>query len=333
MGHPALSLLLCVAAAYALALAIYPALRRGRTTAVLSVATTAVAIFVALFIIPPQFRIHRAIAAVFGVDLVFRLVDFTRQNLLGRRQAIGWSRYLHFLIPFPIFLVVFGQKDRRRWPPQSRGIEVLRAILGSAGVTVGFMLVFAANRSYALQASFLLDHVAKVLIFVLTLESLAQALCGLERLAGYDTTPAVDHAFLSRTPAEFWRRWNNRVQPWLYWNVFLPSGGRRALARGVWATFAVSAIFHELAFAFATSQFTGYQFTFFLIQAPAVIFSPLLDRLSLRLPFVGAAIARAITILWIGATSIFFFHGVDLIFPFTYASESSTFPGFEPLYR
>ncbi|MEX2140827.1 MAG: MBOAT family O-acyltransferase [Pirellulales bacterium] len=321
MGHPALSFLLCVAAAHTIAIAIYPALRRGGVSAVLTVVPGAIAIIACLFIIPPEFRIHRGIAALFCVDLFFRLIDFTRQNLSGELQPIRWSHYCRFLIPFPFLLVVFGRKDRSLRPDQRSGTDLFRVALGSIGVTLGLVLVFTAERSYTLQSSFAFDHVAKLFIFVLTVESLAQTLCGVERLAGFDTTPIIDRGFLARTPAEFWRRYNNRVQPWLYWNVFVPAGGRRAPIRGVWVTFLVSAIFHELAFAFATSRFTGYQFTFFLIQVPAVIASPALDRLVLGWPVLGSTIARTATILWIGATSIFFFHGVDLIFPFVYTSE------------
>jgi hypothetical protein len=321
MGPAALSFLLCVAAAYAIALATYPALRRGGVMAAAAAIPVSVAVVGTLFIIPPQFRMHRAIAAVLCVDLFFRLVDFTRQNLRGDLREVGWARYSRFLIPFPIFLVVFGQKDRPLRSDRRSFADGLRVLLGSAGVATGFVLAFSAQHSSALQSSFLLDHVAKLFIFILTIESMASALCGLERLFGYDTTPVVRRAFLSKTPADFWRRWNNRVQPWLYWNVFLPSGGRRMHIRGIWATFFVSAILHEVGFAIATSEITGYQFTFFLIQAPAVMLSPALDRLSLASPFVGAAIARAVTIFWIGGTSILFFHGVELIFPFMYASE------------
>ena len=321
MGPPALSCLLCIALTYTIALAIYPVLRRGGAIAVGVAALACLAVVAGLFIIPSQFRIHRAIAALFCVDLIFRLLDLSRQNLRGDLRAIGWSAYLRFLIPFPFLLVVFGQKDRRLGPNHRATSEIRRVVLGSIGVTVGFILDFAANDTYALQSSFLLDHVTKLFIFVLTIESLAEALCGLERLVGYNTRPFIDRGYLARTPADFWRRWNNRVQPWLYWNVFVPSGGRRAPLRGVWATFFVSAIFHEVAFAIATSQLTGYQFTFFLIQAPAVMLSPALERLADAWSGTGSAIARAATILWVGATSVFFFHGVDLIFPFVYTSE------------
>jgi hypothetical protein len=220
-----------------------------------------------------------------------------------------------------MFLVVFEEKDRRLRPDQRTVTDIVRMLLGFAGVALGFVLVFAADKATALQESFLLDHVVKLFILVITVESLAQAVCSLERLAGYDTTPLVDRAFLARTPAEFWRRWNNRINVWLYWNAFVPAGGRRAPARGVWATCLFSALLHEVAFTIATSRFTGYQFIFFAIQAPAIVLSRTLERLTIPWGTTGAVISHAITVLWMACTSVFFLHGVDLIFPFYYTSE------------
>ena len=95
----------------------------------------------------------------------------------------------------------------------------------------------------------------------------------------------------------------------------------RAPHRGLVAVFVVSALLHELMFGIATSRFDGYQATFFLLQIPAVMFSSYLDRLSKASGVAGQIVARGLTILWLGATSLFFFHGVDRVFPFVYASQ------------
>lgn len=320
MGHPAISVLACLVAAYALAIAIYPAVRRRDAFCIATVALACIAVPACLIIIPREQVVLRAVTALLNVDLFFRLIDFTRQSWRGEIETTGWGDYCRFLIPFPLLLVVFGQKDRRLRRDQRSVADLLRLLLSSVGVALGFVLLFAANESPALQSSFVLDHIAKLVIFVLTVESMAQGLCGLERLVGFDTRPIIDGAFLSRTPADFWHRCNTRVQPWLYLNVFVPSGGRRALVRGVWATFLVSAILHEVAFAIATSHITGYQLMFFLLQAPAVLFSPWLDRLSRVWGAWGAIFTHAVTILWIGSTSIFFFDDLGRIFPFIYKS-------------
>jgi hypothetical protein len=321
MGHPAISVPVSLAVAYLLAIAIFPVIRRHNALCIITVGLVCLAVLACLFIVPREHVIVRAVTALFNVDLFFRLIDFTRQTWQGRTKTASWSDYCRFLIPFPLFLVVFGQKDRRLRRDQRRTVDVLKLVIGSAGVALGFVLVFGAEKIPALQSSFLLDHIAKLFIFVLAVESMAQALCGLERLAGFDTLPVIDRSFLARTPAEFWRRHNTRVQPWLYFNAFVPAGGRRAPVRGIWATFLVSAVLHEIGFAIATSRVTGYQLAFFLIQAPAVMVSPALDRLSRAWGSAGAALAHAATILWVGSTSIFFFEGVERIFPFMYASN------------
>jgi hypothetical protein len=321
MGHPAISVLVCLTVAYALGIAIFPLVRRRDALAAVAAAMASVAILACLFIIPREHVVQRAITSLLNVDLLFRLIDFTRQARSGKLGNVGWADYCRFLIPFPMLLVVFGQKDRRLRPEQRYIADVLRLVFSSAGVALGFVLVFTANNLSALQSSFLLDHVAKLFIFILTVESLARVVCSLERLAGYDTAPLVHRAFLARTPADFWRRWNNRINEWLYWNAFVPAGGRHAPVRGVWAACLLSAALHEIAFTIATSQFTGYQFIFFAVQAPAIILSRSLERLMIPLGTVGIAISHAVTVIWMTCTSIFFLHGVDLIFPFYYTSE------------
>jgi D-alanyl-lipoteichoic acid acyltransferase DltB (MBOAT superfamily) len=161
-----------------------------------------------------------------------------------------------------------------------------------------------------------------LLTFVVAIESLSRALCGLERLAGFDTSPIIRNAYLSRTVSEFWRRYNYRMHDWHYRNVFQPTGGRRAPVRSILIVFLVSGVLHELAFAVATSRLTGYQFAFFTIQGPAALASGRLERLARRGGLAGKIIAHGATILFVAVTSVLFFDGVSKIFPFVYASQS-----------
>ncbi len=140
-------------------------------------------------------------------------------------------------------------------------------------------------------------------------------LYGLERLAGFDTRPIVRNAFLARTVAEFWCRFNGRMHAWYRRNVFRPSGGWHAPARATALVFLVSGLHHELMFGIATSGFTGYQLAFFLVQAPAVLASGRLERLARRGGLAGKVAAHGITILFLSVTSVLFFHGVSRVFP------------------
>src|SRR5207249_3151682 len=117
--------------------------------------------------------------------------------------------------------------------------DAVRIVAGSAGVVTSVMLLRMTWSVSALQHSFLLDHVAIVAIFMLTIESASQVLYGFERLAGFDAPPFVHDAFQSRTVAEFWMRYNTRVHRWLFENVFRASGGWHAPVRGLWLVFLV----------------------------------------------------------------------------------------------
>jgi hypothetical protein len=114
------------------------------------------------------------------------------------------------------------------------------------------------------------------------------------------------------------------VQYWLLLNLFLPSGGRRAPVQGVCVTFVFSGVLHELMFCMATSHMDGYQLAFFTMQAPAVVLSKPLSELATRGGLVGRLLARGLTILWMTATSVLFFHGVDRVAPFFYVGQPGT---------
>jgi MBOAT, membrane-bound O-acyltransferase family len=310
-------LLLAIAAAYGLALIAVLLLRSGVGFAVvcLSVPT----ILAAPLLIPSTAVVYRAASACVSADLMFRIVDLCRHQR-GMINTVPFATCCRFFVAFPVWLVVFTDRQRRLLHVSLGWKDAVGIIGGAVGVAAAVVLLFAANGIDALRDSFLLDHVAKLAIFLLTIESAAYFLAGLEKLAGFDAPPIVRHAFLSRTVAEFWMRYNTRVHRWLYENVFCPSGGRRAPVRGVLLVFFVSALFHELMFGLATSQFDGYQFLFFMAQAPAVLASQPLERLANR-GVAGSALARGLTILWMAGTSIFFFHGVHRVFPFFYVSE------------
>jgi hypothetical protein len=263
----------------------------------------------------------RAVCAFASADITLKMVDFFR-DWRSAGQSNSLREYYRFLIPFPVLSVVYP--DHKRCLPQASNPwpQVLRLAGGTAGFTIALLAIKALSRSALLRSSFMLDHVMMLLIFVLAIESLSRALCGIERLAGFDTRPIIQNAYLSRSVSEFWRRYNYRMHDWLYGNVFEVAGGRRAPIRSMLAVFVVSGIFHELAFALATSRFTGYQFAFFTIQGPAVLASRKLERMARRGGIVGKLAAHAATILFVAITSVLFFDGVSRIFPFVYASRS-----------
>jgi hypothetical protein len=260
----------------------------------------------------------RAAAACVSADLAFKMVDFFRRRA---RDGPGLREYVRFLVPFPVFAVVYPDHRRRLAQPDRTWPHALRILGGLAGVAVGLLLARAKRGVSPFRSSFPLDHAAMLVLFVLAIESLSQVLWGLERLAGYDVSPIIRRAFLSRSVSEFWQRYNVRVHDWFYRNVFRASGGGRHPARGLVLVFLASGLFHELMFDVATSKITGYQLAFFLIQAPPALGSRWLERLARRGGMAGRVVAHSLTLLFLSAASVLFFRGLSDIFPFIYASR------------
>ena len=263
----------------------------------------------------------RTVSAFTTGDITFKMVESFRHWGHGERSIV-LRDYYRFLIPFPVLGIVYPDHKRRLLRPASPWPQLLRLLGGIVGFTIAFLAVRALSRIALFRSSFALNHAVILPIFVLAIESLSRALWGLERLAGFDTTPIIRNAYLSRTISEFWRRYNYRTHDWLYRNVFQATGGRRAPVRSLLLVFLVSGLFHEVTFALATSRLTGYQFAFFTIQGPAALASGRLERLARRGGIVGKITAHGATILFMAVTSVLFFDGVSKIFPFVYVSPS-----------
>jgi hypothetical protein len=273
-------------------------------------------------IIPAECVRLRAISAVVSADFAFKIVDYLR--LCGRRRReVSLREYAWFLVPFPVFAVVYPDHKRRLSHPENPWPHVLRIVLGLCGILAGLGLLRLYANIPLLRSNFVLDHIAMLFAFVVAIESISRVLFGLEHLAGFDTRPIIRNAFLSRTVAEFWQRYNSRVHDWFFRDIFRAVGGRRRPVRAVWLVFLISGLFHELMFGIATSVFDGTQLAFFLIQAPAALASGWFERLARR-GLAGKIAAHAVTILFLAATSILFFHGVRRVFPFIYASDFSS---------
>ena len=315
--HDAAQFIAFLAMAFGLAIAVWPVLSLRGLPAWLAFAVGAIVLFIPLVIAPPNVKL-RALACVLAIELFFKLTDYAAHRRAAAGQERHFLSYAKFLVPFPVFLVRFGQPARRSPSNLSDWFAMVSALIAFA---LCFALVEGLSHAAMVRSSFLLDHTVKFVVFIVAIESLARSLCGMERLAGYRTKPLIDDAFRSRTVGEFWCRYNTRVHNWFEHNVFRPSGGGRWPVRAVFLTFFVSSVLHELGFAIATSRWDGYQFAFFMLQAPAVILGRHVQRIATH-NTMATIVLRGLTILWMWATSMLFFHGVNRVFPFFYASDS-----------
>jgi len=259
----------------------------------------------------------RALAAFLVNEVAMKVVDFFRRN-----RSLSFRDFVWLMVPFPTLAIVFPKYKRRLAQPDDPWPHLVRIVVGSLWVVASFMLLHQAQRVDFLRSNFALDHAYKLLLFIPTIEAISRVLFALERLAGFDTTPVIHNAYLARTPAEFWRRYNGRVHDWMIANVYEPTGGRRAPVRGVTTVFLFSGVFHELMFGIATSRFDGSQLLFFLLQIPGVLASGILERFSRRNGVWGRVFAHVVTIFFMAATSVLFFKGMSRVFPFVYASPT-----------
>jgi hypothetical protein len=315
-------LFLAILIAYGCAVAA-PLLRyrfRGRVGAIVGWCIVPI-VLVCPLLIPSANVGLRAASAFASGDITFKLADYFRHWGNVKRSVI-LREYYRFIIPFPVLSAVYPDHKRRLLRPESPWPQVLRVFGGIVGFTIAFLAVRALSGLSQVRSSFALNHALILLIFVLAIESLARALCGLERLAGFDTIPLIRNAYLSRTVSEFWRRYNYRIHDWHYRNIFQTTGGRRSPVRSMLLVFLFSGLYHEVAFALATSRLTGYQFAFFTIQGPAALASGRLERLAKQGGIAGKITAHLATIIFISVTSVLFFDGVSKIFPFIYGSQS-----------
>lgn len=298
-----------------------PLLRtRGRLAAWSSWLAATALLFLPL-LIPASAVVWRAVGAVACTEWMFKMLDYRRNVLAdsGDASPADRSRYSRFLVPiFPPFLVSWDLYGRRPPAGLSRMKSLQQLAVGTMMAVAGF-LVLALRSRFSLPAEhFVVDHAIVFAAFIPTIEGISLALLGLEHLAGFGTSPLVRGILRSRTPAEFWLRYNTRVHRWLRENLFLPAGGVRRPGRGIVLTFLYSAALHEGMFAIATSVLDGRQFAFFALQAPAVLLSPALERFARRGGLARKFIAHGVTILWFYVTSMLFFHGVQRVFPFLY---------------
>lgn len=263
----------------------------------------------------------RALVAFLSTDVLCKLVDAARRVREYQSPAATFADWLRFLVPFPVLLVTGEERQAARQLTTPLPVAAVRAGIGLVLFLLCWVVLFTLHPNPVLKSSFALDHVVKMTLFVGTLEVISLLALGLDRLAGFETRPLMNRIWAARTPAEFWLRYNTRIHAWLTRNLFIPIGGFRRPVMGVVVVFFVSALLHEVAFDLALSRVDGSQFLFFLLQIPAVLLSPALERFAKSGGRLTRVMAHIATIAWLVLTAVLFFRGVGQIFPFFYSAE------------
>lgn len=284
--------------------------RDARGAAVLGAAVAAM--LACPLLLPREAPLLRVLVLFVSAMAGGKMLDY----YLSGPHAGGSGAYFRYLVhpgglDFPSSL--------RKPADVSRAREVRRLLGGLAALACGVVSFAWLVTTRFASDSFPADHVAKMVAFGFTIEGVACVSCAGARLAGFHAVPIVELAFLARSPAEFWRRYNRLAGAWLYRHVFLPCGGRAHPLRAVLVTFLVSGAVHELLFAIALERVTGYQLAFFGLHGIGVALSRPLDRLGRR-P-AGAAAAAAVHAAFLLATSVLFFASFAQVLPGFYSAR------------
>lgn len=262
----------------------------------------------------------RCVMAIVAFELVGKIVDYYRVNVRRPGPFSGYPGYLRCLNPFPFMMLTCVQRGRRPLPDVRPATEWIRLLLSLAVMTVAILCFLMSFQLQAARTCFAVDHLVKMLCFILTVDALSQAVRGVERLTGHEVIPLLEYSSLARTPADFWRRYNRRVGTWLYRFVFVPAGGRAHKARAVLITFFVNGLIHEYVFGIGQGRIDGYQLTFFMLQGLGVLASPALEALGRRCGRAGPPLVRLTTLAFLLATSVFFFASLSRSFPMFYGA-------------
>lgn len=276
--------------------------RRGPSS--LGVLAAFTGVLAAPLLVPAERPISRflmtALALAAGVKLYDVVLDGARGSVLG------------FLATLPnIFALVRRKADALSLPSRRADLWQLAVLLPALAVGVtAATVVFSAGAWWSTRP-FVLEHVAKVLAVYLVVVPLGNAPAAAWRLAGGRGLDFMNHPIAARTPADFWRRYNQPVGQFMWEDISKPLGGLRAPRRGVPAAFAVSGAIHEYLFLVAGTTAPGCQTAFFLIQGLAVAATCRLRPRGRR-----AVLSVAATLAFTLATSVLFFTSFEGIVPF-----------------
>ncbi len=113
----------------------------------------------------------RAASAFASGDITFKMVEYFR-HWGNVERSIVLREYYRFLIPFPVFSVVYPGHKRRLLRPECPWPQVLRLFGGIVGITNALQAKSALSRIALVRSSFALNHGVMLLTFVLAVESL-----------------------------------------------------------------------------------------------------------------------------------------------------------------
>jgi hypothetical protein len=289
--------------ANAAALCFYFALRLEGQWRVVAWLVCSGVIVLSPFWVPRDARPLKFVGCVAAITLFLKVYDAYRAPTLAMGMSVGkWLAYLPNWFWFVLRRVPRGRPAGRDW---WRVVVEAPLMIGAVALCVGLLRLDWTGVPFALQ------HVVKVLAFAAAMLLIGQTFAALyRRLVGPATDP-FENPFTSRTPAEFWRRWNRPFRDFFDEYVFRPSHGARRPIFATLTVFAVSGLMHEYVFGVATGRVQGWQMLFFMVQGCAVA-----ATLRVRPRASAAPLWCAGTLAFNLVTALLFFRSVDGVIAF-----------------
>jgi D-alanyl-lipoteichoic acid acyltransferase DltB (MBOAT superfamily) len=240
---------------------------------------------------------------------MLKLYDARQEEVRGSGNmewGRDWGGYVAFMMN-PFFLVRNMSGGRwRGWRAEAHG--TLRGAMEIVAGTAGTVALFRMDWT---EWPFLAEHMAKVVVLYVGLFGVLRVLEGVWRAGGGRAQALMEEPFASRTPADFWRRYNRPMNQFLWKHVFKPTGRVRSAVWATMAVFAVSGVLHEYVFGVAVGRVQGYQMAFFLLQGAAVAATLRAKLRGWRVP-AGCAGTLGFNLL----SSVLFFGSVQGVVPF-----------------
>ena len=303
--------LFVITAQYVLALLAYAVGRiRSRRIGYYMVVAAGVAIPLMVLVLPSEATITRFLLAVLGMLWAGRAYSVWQEA-----PGVALGNYVHFLsVGLLRPHLVYAPATCVR--PKHIAREITRAILAAAVIPIAWKLGETLILTPASEESWLLNHLIVLAAVIVIVGAIGQALLAVWRLQGIPARrPINDAILLSRTPADFWRRWSWPIHAWLRQYAYLPAGGTRHHVRATLWVFLVSGLCHELLFFLVTGRVRGHQTLFFMISALGVLASPALERFARRRGIAGEVLVRAATITFLAATAALMFASLNYVTP------------------
>ncbi len=297
--------LLSLLIGFGAAIGFLPALRLDARKRAGVLLACAVPILLSPFTVPGEASFVRFLAAVCSFLILSKIYDLHRDA--ERASRIGWRTLLAFLLNWSS--IVLRKLDAEPRLPKRENIARLASGLAGLGAGVAINLwLFRLDWS---AQPFAIEHAAKVMGLFCALMPAGTTVGAIGRLAGGRTREWFASPFLSRTPADFWRRYNRPVGQFFFEDTFKRVGGLHSPVRATLVTFALSGVAHEYVFGIASGQVHGYQLAYFLVQGCAVAATMRIRPGRLQvIPWIAGTVAFNL------ASSMIFFANLNLFVPF-----------------